>query len=255
MKIADGYLALERPDARLRVLMFHHAGGSAMSYLPIARQLPDGCEPLLFELPGRGLRSSEPLVPDFTAAVAELLPKVIGVIDRPVLIFGHSLGAILAHSLVAGLPADQRALVRTVVVSAYSSPADAALRAPHPAKPFQVRTWDGLVAELRVRDGSPAELFDDPELLELTVNLLGHDLHLADTYRPPAPIEINAEYQVWRGREDPRPTTAQLAGWAEVSRPAPTFREFAGGHFYLLQSPQAGRALAELTTELSIELC
>lgn len=246
MRLAGSHLVLERPGATQRVLLFHHAGGSAMSYLPLAQQLPPWCEPCLFELPGRGMRAAEPPAPDFLTTVERLLPDVDSVIDRPVVVIGHSLGAILAHSLVASLPPQRRALVRAVVVSAFASPADAARAASHPDAPFQVRSRDELLAELRDRGGCPPDVFDDPELRELAVTVLGHDLHLADTYVPPEPVAIDAGYEVWFGRDDRHVMLEELRRWAAATARPPRLRDFRGGHFYLSQEPEPAEALGEL---------
>lgn len=241
MRTGDGYAVLERPDAGLQVLVFHHAGGSAMSYVPLARQLPAGCEPYLFDLPGRGTRVAEPPARDFADAVDRLLPSVTAVVDRPAVLIGHSLGALLAHSVAAELRN-----VKAVVVSAFPSPKDTTRAATHPAEPFQVRSRSALLGELRDRGGCPPEVFDDPELLEMTVTLMGHDLHLADTYRPPA-RPSDAEYHVWYGRDDEHLAQDELQRWNG------TPREFRGGHFYLVQTEQAAVALAELVSGLLAE--
>nr|AKA59442.1 thioesterase [uncultured bacterium AR_412] len=242
MRIGDGHVVLERPDATLRVLVFHHAGGSAMSYVPLAQRLPDGCEPFLFDLPGRGIRASEPPAADFDTAIDQLLPVVAAAADRPTVLVGHSLGALLAHSFAARLPPSR---VKAVVVSAFPSPEDTALAASHPAEPFQVRTRSQLLSELRDRGGCPPEVFDDPELLDLTITLMGHDLHLADTYRPPQ-AGNHADYHVWYGRDDEHVTLEELNRWASATSGPLDVREFRGGHFYLLQGEQAGNALREL---------
>lgn len=251
MKLDDGHVLLDREDAPLRVLMFHHAGGSAMSFLPLARRLPPECEPVLFELPGRGLRQTEPPAKDFARAVDRLLPEVAAMVDRPTLVVGHSLGALIAHSVVAGLPRPEREHVRAVVVSAFPSPPDAARAATQPAEPFQVRDRDGLLAELRIWGGCAPEVFEDADLLDFAITLMGHDLHLADTYRPPCgDVDIAADYHVWFGRDDDHLVRDELRGWATVTRRPPSVREFRGGHFYLTEGDQAAAALGGLVADL-----
>jgi surfactin synthase thioesterase subunit len=133
------------------------------------------------------------------------------------------------------------------VVSAFPAPEDTARTAAHPAEPFQVRSRTQLLGELRDRGGCPPEVFDDPDLLEMTVTLMGHDLHLADTYRLPAGTS-DAEYHVWYGRDDKHLTPDELQRWNG------TRREFRGGHFYLLQTEQAAVALHDLVSGSLAEL-
>ncbi len=242
MKAGDGHLILPRPDAPLRLLCCHHAGGTATALLPLAERMPDCCEPLLFELPGRGLAPDLPPAADFAEAIGYLRPRMAAVIDRPVVVLGHSLGALLAHAVVAGLPPAQRGLVRAVVVSAFPSPA-AVLAA---AEPGRLRSRDELLAELRERDGSAAMLFEEPEVLEYFLQLLAADLHLADSYAEPPAEPLDADYHVWFGRDDRLLPTEQLPGWQAVSARPVELRDFAGGHFYLTRSEPPVRALCAL---------
>ena len=251
MKALGSHLMVERPGAAVRVLFFHHAGGSAMSCLPLARELPANCEPLLFELPGRGMRHAEPPAADYAAAVATLAPAVAEAIDRPTVLFGHSLGAIMAHGVLCALPPERQALVRAVVVSAFTAPHRAAGAATHPEKPFVVRSREDLFGELVGRGGCAPELFAEPDLVAIAVDLLGADLHLADTYvEPPSPV-ADIDYHVWHGRDDAYVTEDGLADWRLSTPRPPAVRDFRGGHFYLDQTAEAKVALRELLESLT----
>lgn len=251
MKLLSTHLLLGREDAPVRVLAFHHAGASAMSYLPLARQLPPDSQSCLFELPGRGMRADEPPLQDFTAAVKHLLPEVCAVIDRPVIVIGHSLGAILAHSLVCQLPPTQQCLVQAVLISAFTSPEDAARMATHPSKPFVIRSREQLMCELVDRGGCPLDVFEEPDLLQSTITVMGHDLHLADTYLAPTPSLRDIDYHVWYGRDDVFLDVEGIRRWANSTPKPPTIREFPGGHFYLSQLSEPPRALCQLVEEIA----
>ncbi|OLR91876.1 thioesterase II family protein [Actinokineospora bangkokensis] len=246
MRFADTHVLVERPDAAVRLFVLHHAGGSAMSYLPLAQAMPESCEPVLFDLPGRGTRTGTPPPADFRSAVDDLLPDLAALLDRPAVVFGHSLGALLAHGLLGALPPDRREQVRAVVVSAFTSPTDAAAEATHPAGPFLVRSRPRLLDELRDRGGCPPELFEEPELLEEVVTLMGHDLHLADTY-PGSPVPTgDVDYHVWYGRQDDHLDVDAVERWALSTPHPPHVRGFRGGHFYLDGNPEVTAALARL---------
>ncbi|SFR28724.1 Surfactin synthase thioesterase subunit [Lentzea waywayandensis] len=242
MRFNGSHIVVERPGAEVRLLMFHHAGGSAMSYLPLARALPQECEPVLFELSGRGMRPEVAPPGDFRAALDDLLPAVVSVVDRPVVVFGHSLGALLAHSLVSSLPAEQRKLVRAVVVSAFTSPTDALAE----ADPLVVRSRAQLLAELESRGGCPPELFEDDELREHAITLLGHDLHLADTYVVAPPWDGDVDYHVWYGRQDEHLDVDAVERWEASTPRPPVVRGFRGGHFYLDGGQEAKTALSRV---------
>ncbi|PKV84109.1 thioesterase II family protein [Streptomyces sp. TLI_146] len=240
------FLRVGPSDASTRLLAFHHAGGSATAYLPFVRGLSDETESLLFQLPGRDEGEEDLRPADFEDAVERLARDFHAAVDRPCVVFGHSLGGLLAHRLVGTLPEDRRALVRTVVVSASASPRRAADAATTPAAPFVSRTRASVLDDLRRFGGCPPELFEDPELVEHFVDVLGHDLHLADTYTPGGGDHRGVPYEVWYGTEDETTAPDGLSDWADCGPDPVVVRGFPGGHFYLFERPDAGSALREL---------
>ncbi|MEU1662024.1 thioesterase domain-containing protein [Streptomyces sparsogenes] len=244
----DGHLLIGDPRLPLRVLLFHDAGATALSMLPLARALPAGCAAVAFELDGRGELADAPPVRCFDDAVKRLLPAFRSWGDRPAVVVGHGVGALLAHALVAALPPGQGHHIRDVVLAGSRSPATTARLASHPCAPFLTRTREELAAELRRDGGCPAELFDYPHLLDYAVTMLGRDLHLLDTYREPAalPPGGGTDYHVWSGRGDGSLSPAELERWRLSTPSPPKPRDFAGGHGFLCQERPPAAALHEL---------
>jgi surfactin synthase thioesterase subunit len=249
VRFERSHLALDRSPAEARALFFHHACGSATSYLPIAQALPQTCEPALFELAGRGMRDTEPYAADFKSAVLGLMPDVVALADRPIVLFGHSLGGLLAHNLLNLLPERARSQVKAVVVSASYAPDEAAANASHPPSPFQVRTREQLISQLRSRGGCPPDMLEDQDFVEHALTVFGQDLHLADTYSLPHGAVADVPYHVWYGAEDPYLTTAHAERWARCVPKVIEIRGFRGGHFYLLNHDRATAALSRLVAE------
>jgi len=250
MRFSRAMISMGPRDAPVRVVFVPHAGGSAMSYLPLARTLPDSCETHLVEPAGRGSRYDEPFPENFAAAVAALRAEVAPLLDRPTVIVGHSLGGLLAHELVSTLPTRAVAWVAAVVVSASRSPVATAAAATHPPAPFVRRTRRQLVDELRTRGGCPAEVFTEPDMLDNTIRVLGHDLHLADTYLAPAADPADVPYHLWFGRDDPFVDPATAHQWSPSLARSPSVRAFPGDHFYLSARPEPVAALRDLLDAL-----
>ena len=95
-----------REGAALGLLCFHHAGGGAYGYRPWARRLRAEVELVAVQLPGRENRLGEALLHDADAVLDGLIRALEGALPRPYAMFGHSLGAMLAHRLACrvGLP-------------------------------------------------------------------------------------------------------------------------------------------------------
>ncbi|WP_369214537.1 thioesterase II family protein [Streptomyces flavofungini] len=242
----DAFLRTGDPDAPVRLLVFPHAGGSASAYLSFVQSLRPGYEALLFELPGRDEGEAAARPKDFEAAVDGLAPGFRAAVDRPCVVFAHSMGALLAHRLVGALPAGQRELIRTVVVSAARSPRSAADIATMPDAPFVARTRASVLADLRRFGGCPPELFEDEQLIDHFVDVLGHDLHLADTYTQGTGCHDGVPYEVWYGTDDTTLDQESLRSWSESTPQSAEPRGFPGAHFYLFEHPGAGAALREL---------
>jgi surfactin synthase thioesterase subunit len=198
-------------DAPLRLVLLHPAGGSALSLAALAHAEPDLCRSALVELPGRGARSAEPFASDYRAAVDDLLAVTADLLDRPTVLFGHSLGGNLAHSLTCALPDRSRALVRAVVVSGALAPAD-----------------------LRRTAGRPRPATEDPVLLA--------DEALSRSYRsdvlPAGPLP---EYHIWQGDRDEHLPADHVEAWARHLRTRPAEAVFPGGHDYHVTAAAAVR--------------
>ncbi|MEV4257328.1 alpha/beta fold hydrolase, partial [Spirillospora sp. NPDC049652] len=86
-----------RPWAPLRMFCFPHAGGSAVFYRSWAEAVGPAVELHAVQYPGRADRLRDPLVPD-ARRLARLVAGAIGqYADRPAVLFGHSMGALVAY--------------------------------------------------------------------------------------------------------------------------------------------------------------
>jgi surfactin synthase thioesterase subunit len=229
------------PSARpgLRLFLFHHAGASAAAMLPLARQMPPEVEVVAFELPGRGVRSSEPAAESFVAARDDLLGRARQLLDTPVVLFGHSLGGVLADSIARALAADA-GCVRRVILSAcpYPSRVRGAASAGR-------RSAQSLRAQLQEYGGTPEIVFDTPELLEYVLRVFGSDMLLVDSAcGPPGIAPAGLRHEFWFGAADRSVPPSAADAWSATLARKPKVRIFEGGHFYLFApASHAGQVL------------
>ena len=83
------------PRARVSLYCLPFAGGSASYFSDWSDDLGEGIELVPVQLPGRGARLTEPPA-ERVAAVADVVAGLIASASTRPLLFGHSMGAILA---------------------------------------------------------------------------------------------------------------------------------------------------------------
>jgi len=220
------------PAARQWLLCLPHAGAGAMTYLPLARRLPISVGLRVVQPPGREMRRREPSHRDVDELIAEVLPAITAIADRPIALYGHSLGAITAFELAramrsAGLP------VCHLYVSGRPSP-----DVPLHTSGVAAATDDQLVALLRALGGTPPEILDEPKLLSLILPALRADLVMNETYRFRSGPALDVPLTVFVASDDPRAPAPEMARWARHTTRAFRAVAVSGGHFAVLERPE-----------------
>ncbi|MFI5998267.1 thioesterase II family protein [Streptomyces sp. NPDC051362] len=90
-------------EPRLRLFVFHHAGGSHLAYRDWPARFPAGWQVHLPDAPGRGPRDERPALHDADALVDHYLHTLGDTLTGPFAFFGHSLGAVVAYELTRRL--------------------------------------------------------------------------------------------------------------------------------------------------------
>lgn len=212
----------------LQIFCFPYAGGSAMVYRDWARGLPAGCKVTAIQLPGRGPRMREPPATLLPQIIEELAPALLPHLDAPFVFFGHSMGAIISFELARRL---RRAGVRGPRKLFVSGAVAPQLRSTR--KPLHALPHEELIEELKRLNGTPREVLEHPELLELMLPLLRADFSVCDTYEYVEGAPLDCPITVFGGLDDTSATRAGLEGWREQTTASCTLRVLPGDHFFL----------------------
>ncbi|MEV7612190.1 alpha/beta fold hydrolase [Streptomyces sp. NPDC089799] len=216
-----------RPYARARVLLFPHGGGSASHYRPWAAAAPWDIEFLAVQYPGREDRYAEPVPADIQGVAAALAEDLRD--DGPALptvVFGHSMGALVAYEFTRRLAAAGEPPAR-LVVSGHPAP-----RLTRPGR-VHLGSDEELVGELRRTGATHTDLLDDASLIQAFLPVIRGDYRLSETYRPLPGDRLDVPVTVLYGDRDPEIDTREAEGWREATTASCDFRVFEGGHFYL----------------------
>ncbi|MFT2016707.1 thioesterase II family protein [Streptomyces sp. 796.1] len=222
------------PAASARLVCFPHAGGSASFYFPVSAALASDADVVAIQYPGRQDRRHEPNVEDLHTLADRIAPVVAPLFDRPVVFFGHSMGAVLAFEVARRLQADGH-----VPAKLFAS----GRRAPSTRRAENVhqRDDDGIVAEMKAMSGTDAQVLGDEELLRMVLPAIRSDYRAIETY---APVETTVDCPITAlvGDADPKTTIPEAEAWGAHTTAEFATEVFGGGHFYL--SPRAAEVIA-----------
>ncbi|UFP93835.1 thioesterase II family protein [Gloeobacter morelensis] len=232
MAVSSKWVVFPRPNprARLRLFCFPYAGGAAHVFRNWPSRLPESLEVGALELPGHGGRLAEApfteLPPLVRAAAAALAPYQ----DRPVALFGHSMGALIAFELARMLKREHNLAPVHLFVSARRAPqmatdADAVQLHRLPAQE--------LIERLRRLNGTPRAALADAELMELLLPTLRADFAVCETYRYTSETLLPCPITVFGGLQDPEVSLSELEGWREQTKAAFARYLLPGDHFFL----------------------
>ena len=217
-----------RPRARLRLLCFPYAGGGALAYRGWAAKVPEEIDVLSVQLPGRERRIREPAFTRVASLIEAAGQALVPHLDRPFAVFGHSMGALVGYELVQWLRREHGLEPIRLLVSARRAPQ----LPPDPDDDYKLPD-DQLIERLREYNGTPAEVLQNPELMELMLPLLRADFELNDTYEPIAHPALLCPVTAFGGIEDEETTRDELEAWTGITEGAFKLRMFPGDHFFL----------------------
>jgi medium-chain acyl-[acyl-carrier-protein] hydrolase len=228
---ASPYLASYAPrtsQISLRLICFPFAGAGTAVFAPWSKLLPPDVEVIGFRLPGRELRALEAPVSRLQDHLEPLRSELISCFDRPVAFFGHSMGALLAFEVAQVLQFNNGVCPIHLFVSGAKPPS---MRGEIPQ--YEEMTQAELISLLRTYDGTPAEVLDNPELLDIVLPSLRADLVSVRNYSCQWLEPLSCPITAIGGEEDPHVDAKDLADWNSFTRAEFAMQILPGDHFFL----------------------
>jgi medium-chain acyl-[acyl-carrier-protein] hydrolase len=216
------------PLARFRLFCFPCAGASAGSYHGWAEELPADVEAFGVQLPGRGGRINEPPAGNLARLVQEITNAADPLLAQPFVFFGHSLGALISFEVARELRRRAAPQPRHLFVAARRAP-----QIPHRGRLLHLIPHDEFLTELRTFGGTPREILDNEDLLDMLLPALRTDFALHETYRYTDEPALDCPITVSGGVDDERVEREFLEPWREQTTGGFGLHMFGGGHFFV----------------------
>jgi surfactin synthase thioesterase subunit len=220
----------------MRLVVLPHAGGAGHAYAPLQQALArqaggSAIEVVLCDLPGHGKRAREPMLGSLDDVLRDLVCTAAPRDERPWAIFGHSMGAILAHALIHELQARGRRLPEMLFVSGTVSPSTRSRRViSHlPKEAF----WQ----EIRNYGGMPDEILEVADFRDFFEGILRNDFAVLEGSPALAPRPVPVPIIAFHGLSEMTETQAMSWEW-ETSHSLDTYG-FPGHHFFVFEHVEA----------------
>lgn len=217
-----------RAQVEYRVFCFPFAGGSSSIYREWPSYLAGRAELFTIELPGRGMRAAEPLATDLDGLVDQLRRELEPFFDVPYVLFGHSMGALLAHELLLRTNFQRVRAPLCLAVSGRQAP---------DVRPYHMGTGslsdEQFIAMLTELDARTQQLLADEGLRKFMLPVLRADFALCAKWHPKDSPALAFPILAFGGSEDPSVPLPNLERWRKHTSVHFERHVFPGGHFFL----------------------
>lgn len=212
--------------AEIRLLCFHHAGGTAAIFRKWSRMLPPSIEPIAVQLPGRADRFNEPAFDRMGPLIDELVEVLKPLLDRPFACYGVSMGSQVAWALTHALRTRSMPMPRQLFLAC-----DIAPRHHNGTRPWEGRA-DGLEGYLREMGGTPPQVLAEPDLVRAFLPTLRADLTVLSThgFHPETPLDL--PIRAFAGDNDPSAPPELLTAWSAETTARFDLDVLHSGHFF-----------------------
>lgn len=215
------------------LLCLPYAGGDGGAFRSWPQRLRARASVGWAELPGRGDHFREPPLRRIEEQVRWLLPEVQAVAP-PLVVFGYSMGALVGFELAHALREAGLAMPALLLVAAHQAPGR-----PMRRERLHCLPDDEFVSRLADFEGTPQEVLQHDELLQLLTPRLKADFEACETYQPPPRLPLDVPLVAYGGVADREVPPGALLHWAPLTRGRFEAVLLGGHHFFLHGAAEA----------------
>ncbi|HCU25433.1 MAG TPA: putative thioesterase [Deltaproteobacteria bacterium] len=221
-------VCLRKKGKSMRIFCFPYAGGGAHVFREWPDFLPKEILVVPVQLPGHGSWLKKAPFKHLQPLVQELAGDLS--FDSPFVFFGHSMGALIAFELSRELRRRNLPRPDHLFVSAHGAP-----QVKRVDSPSSRLSTPEFLEKLRRLDGTPPEVLEHPDLMEIFLPILRADFELVETYEYQKEAPLECPLSVFGGIQDPDVSRADLDAWRGLTHGPFSLSMFPGDHFFLHQ--------------------
>jgi external thioesterase TEII len=232
LKLAGGRIGIRQLrqselSPSIQLLCFPYVGGHSLAFNPLAAHLPPDWDLWAVDPPGHGAAKG-PVIDNLKELIAEYIHHIPWDSFQPVVLFGHSLGGYVVHTLATELLKYQRVSLLGAILCA--------------SKPYHQRSKSELYSllddatllhKLVNMGGVPTDFVNTPEIFDIFKDVIRSDFRAFESCEPPQTL-LAAPMLALGGIEDTFCLPIHMYEWQKYARNCDV--DFVPGHHFCLQT-------------------
>ena len=222
----------QSPTSDRVLILFPPAGGASSMFRPWLALIPKEISVAAVVPPGREHRFNELPVGSIGDAVCGIANELEHLARGKYVLYGHSLGALLAFETTKEMRSRRLRLPQALVVSS--------CHAPHHRSAAIMNSGMSevdFIQHLGRLEGTPPEVLNNVELMRLVLPAMRADFALLESYRYSSGAPLEIPIVAIGGVEDEDIRVESLRHWKDQTSNSFQLHALEGGHFFFRPDP------------------
>lgn len=220
-------------NEKIRLFCFYYAGGTASFFSEWCSLLSDNIGIYPYELSGHGARFDEDIADSIEAAAEEAAEIISLLSDKPIILFGHSMGGCIAYKTSFLLYSNYNIQPKKIFISA---------SVPNFSNSSKINginmsklNDDDFCKALISFDAIDSRIFRVKKFNEVYLPVIRSDFRNTEKFFPNPENKLDCDIQIYGGTEDKIIHSYMLDEWKSYTRGKVDIKLMNGKHFFVRQ--------------------
>ncbi|MEK3791128.1 alpha/beta fold hydrolase [Paenibacillus sp. FSL R7-0204] len=218
------------PQATCRIFCLPYAGGMAEIYYPWLNVLPEEFELVAVQYPGHVPGTGDELYTCLNSLAEEIANEISAFSDKKYIIFGHSMGALIAYEVTKRLAGKKVRQPEHLFIAARTPP-----NLPVVAPMIHKMSDSEIIQIARAFNALPEEVLQNEDILQMIIPTLKADFEMIGTWKhdhnaPP----LNVPLCAFTGMFDSLGVPEQMKEWSNYTSNSFRMITMPEKHYFIL---------------------